>query len=123
MHIHFYWSALFILLTPDALLAQALTPRLVTAVLPPDSTPSKSFRIICYNTLKPGNEPLYVVDGRPISAEQFKLLNPAEIQRISVLQRAQATTLYGSSANNGAILVTLKQSDGVRTKKQKRPVN
>lgn len=122
MHIRFYWSALFLLLAPDALLAQALTPRLVTAVLPPDSTP-KYFRIICYNTLKPGNEPIFVVDGLPISTEQFKALDPAEIQKISVLKGVQATALYGSSANNGAILITLKRSSGLRTKKQKRPVN
>ncbi|MES2179865.1 MAG: SusC/RagA family TonB-linked outer membrane protein [Gemmatimonadota bacterium] len=54
------------------------------------------------------NEPLYVVDGIPISGgiEDF---NPATIESIDVLKDAAATAIYGSRGSNGVILVTTKK--------------
>ncbi len=54
------------------------------------------------------NEPLYVVDGIPISGgiEDF---NPQIIESISVLKDASATAIYGSRGANGVVLVTTKK--------------
>lgn len=61
------------------------------------------------------NEPLYVVDGVPLSGgiEDF---NPAFIESIDVLKDASATAAYGSRGSNGVILVTTKRgtSGGTR---------
>jgi len=55
-----------------------------------------------------GSDPLYVVDGFPI-AGNINTLNPAEIEDITVLKDAASTSLYGSRAANGVVLVTTKQ--------------
>ncbi|NNT72450.1 TonB-dependent receptor plug domain-containing protein [Flavobacterium sp. IMCC34852] len=54
------------------------------------------------------SEPLYIVDGRPISREDFLKLNPTEILNVSVLKDASATALYGSRAANGVIVLSTK---------------
>jgi TonB-linked SusC/RagA family outer membrane protein len=71
-------------------------------------------------------EPLYVVDGVPIyeggagttdgatgdnrgSVNIFTLINPADIESISVLKDASAAAIYGVRASNGVILITTKK--------------
>lgn len=55
-----------------------------------------------------GSDPLYVVDGFPITG-QIGQLNPDEIDDISVLKDAASTSLYGSRAANGVVLITTKK--------------
>ncbi|WP_084273514.1 SusC/RagA family TonB-linked outer membrane protein [Maribacter antarcticus] len=55
-----------------------------------------------------GSEPLYVVDGFPI-AGNLNNINPAEIETLTVLKDAASTSLYGSRAANGVVLITTKQ--------------
>ena len=55
-----------------------------------------------------GSSPLYVVDGFPITGD-IATLNPDEIQDITVLKDAASTSLYGSRAANGVVLVTTKR--------------
>ncbi|WP_236262936.1 SusC/RagA family TonB-linked outer membrane protein [Aggregatimonas sangjinii] len=55
-----------------------------------------------------GSDPLYVVDGFPI-AGNLNNINPAEIENITVLKDAASTSLYGSRAANGVVLITTKQ--------------
>ncbi len=70
------------------------------------------------------NQPLFVVDGVPISNEQrgssgssyqeadygngAGFVNPDDVESITVLKGASAAALYGSRANNGVILITTK---------------
>lgn len=67
------------------------------------------------------NEPLYVVDGIPLSKDQasynfsgeyrqdpLSLINPSDIESIDVLKDAAAAAIYGSRASNGVILITTK---------------
>ncbi|MBX3242773.1 MAG: DUF4139 domain-containing protein [Chitinophagaceae bacterium] len=54
-------------------------------------------------------EPLYVVNGAPMSKSEFSKLNPSVIKKMEVLKEASATSLYGARAAGGAILVTLKE--------------
>lgn len=87
----------------------------------PGST--SSFRIRGSGSLNASNEPLYVVDGVPISAniKYSKLaddtdntssilatLNPQDIETITVLKDASAASLYGSRAANGVVVITTK---------------
>lgn len=69
--------------------------------------------------------PLYVIDGTPLTQENFNnvrvtrntveptnplsQINPNDIESISVLKDAAAIALYGSRASNGVILITTKQ--------------
>lgn len=53
---------------------------------------------------------LYLVDGIPITEEQFKLLSPTDIISIDVLKGDKATALYGNKAANGVIIITTKKA-------------
>ena len=87
-----------------------------------------SVRIRGGTSITASNEPLYVIDGIPISNDNvtpggagqtsngparnpLTLLNPNDIASISVLKDASATAIYGSRGANGVILITTK--DGV----------
>ncbi len=61
-----------------------------------------------------GNDPLYVVDGIPISGG-FNDINPDDIESIDVLKDASATAIYGSRGANGVVLVTTKRGKAGRT--------
>jgi TonB-dependent starch-binding outer membrane protein SusC len=55
-----------------------------------------------------GSTPLYVIDGFPITGD-IANLNPDEIEEITILKDAASTSLYGSRAANGVVLVTTKR--------------
>ena len=63
-----------------------------------------------------GDDPLYVVDGFPItntynrSANPLSTINPDDIENITVLKDASSTAIYGSRGSNGVILITTKQA-------------
>lgn len=73
-----------------------------------------------------GNDPLYVIDGLPLTStlpaittgagaplgngiSPFNYINPNDISSISVLKDADATSVYGSRGANGVILITTKR--------------
>ena len=56
-----------------------------------------------------GSDPLYVIDGFPITGN-ISNLNPDEIETLSVLKDAASTSLYGSRAANGVVLITTRQA-------------
>jgi len=55
------------------------------------------------------NDPLYVVDGVPL--QDISLLNPYDVEYISVLKDAGSASLYGSRASNGVIVVSTKKGE------------
>src|SRR5690606_11071901 len=63
-------------------------------------------RVRGITTLSNDRNPLVIVDGieQPIA-----LINPNDIESISVLKDASSTAIYGSRAANGVILVTTKR--------------
>ena len=66
-------------------------------------------------SISAGNTPLYVVDGFPITGD-ISNINPDEIESLSVLKDASSTSLYGSRAANGVVIVTTKKGKaGVST--------
>ncbi|AFK02371.1 TonB-dependent receptor [Emticicia oligotrophica DSM 17448] len=54
-----------------------------------------------------GNEPLYVVDGMPVSSTDF--LSPDDIESTTVLKDASTASIYGARAANGVIVYTTKK--------------
>lgn len=59
--------------------------------------------------------PLYVVDGVTISSG-LNMLNPEDIESMTVLKDAAATSLYGNRASNGVIIITTKKGGEGRAK-------
>ncbi|MDN5284903.1 MAG: SusC/RagA family TonB-linked outer membrane protein [Mucilaginibacter sp.] len=55
------------------------------------------------------SSPLFVVDGVPITGGDFSRINPNDVESISVLKDASASSIYGSRAAYGVILVTTKK--------------
>lgn len=55
-------------------------------------------------------QPLYVVNGKPSSEAEIKLINEADIERIDVLKDSASRVIYGPKAENGVVLITLKTS-------------
>ncbi|MCC8175891.1 MAG: SusC/RagA family TonB-linked outer membrane protein [Bacteroidales bacterium] len=56
------------------------------------------------------NEPLFVIDGMPVSGSASSMadINPNDIESMSVLKGAAASALYGQEGANGVILITTK---------------
>jgi len=90
-----------------------------------------SVRVRGVGSISAGNEPLYVIDGFPISknvalgvqGDNFRRrssfrppsqnplanLNPNDIESIQVLKDASSASIYGSRGSNGVILITTKR--------------
>lgn len=75
-----------------------------------------SVRIRGTNSIKGSNEPLYVVDGFPVSGTSLTFINNSEVESIEILKDASATAIYGSRGANGVVLVTTKSGKAGRTK-------
>lgn len=60
------------------------------------------------SSISAGSEPLYIVDGVPMTAEQFALLDKNSVGTMNVLKGAQAIGLYGSRAANGVVVIVTK---------------
>lgn len=83
-----------------------------------------SARIRGTSSVNSGNAPLYVIDGVPVSnggygmytyTDPLASLNPEDIENISVLKDASATSIYGSRASNGVIVITTKKGSEGKT--------
>jgi len=68
---------------------------------------SISVRIRGTNSILGGNEPLYVVDGFPVSGNPTFLQN-ADIESIDVLKDASSIAIYGARGANGVVMITTK---------------
>lgn len=83
-------------------------------------------RIRGASSVSAGNQPLYVVDGLPITVDNFSSngastnplvdLNQNDIESIDILKDASAAAIYGSRASNGVVLVTTKKGKAGDTK-------
>lgn len=89
-----------------------------------------TIRIRGISSINAGSEPLWVVDGIPMQAYDQSVMsnvgagtgttmssiNPNDIESITVLKDAAATSIYGSRAANGVILVTTKSGKEGKSK-------
>ena len=89
----------------------------------------EAVRIRGMGSINAGNDPLYVIDGVPMStgnASAFKYsqagnsilstINSNDIESMTVIKDAAAASLYGSRAANGVIVITTKQGKSGKTK-------
>ncbi|KYP14155.1 SusC/RagA family TonB-linked outer membrane protein [Flavihumibacter sp. CACIAM 22H1] len=86
----------------------------------------QQIRLRGIGSINASSEPLWVIDGIPVntgdasrattSANLLSTLNPNDIESISVLKDASASSVYGSRAANGVILVTTKKGKAGKTK-------
>ena len=82
-------------------------------------TSSTRVRIRGSSSISASNEPLYVLDGVPLSLEALNqhggainplaTLNFNDVESIDILKDAAAAAIYGSRASNGVILITTKR--------------
>ena len=91
---------------------------------------NSNIRIRGISSVNAGNEPLWVVDGIPVmsgdqgyftnTSNAMAVVNPNDIESITVLKDAAAASIYGSRAANGVILVTTKSGSQGKAKFQVR---
>jgi TonB-linked SusC/RagA family outer membrane protein len=75
-----------------------------------------SIKVRGVGTITAGSNPLYVIDGVPISNDNINTLNTNDIASIEVLKDASSAAIYGSRGSNGVVLITTKQGkSGVAT--------
>jgi len=101
---------------------QGQTPGLLVSTT--SGTPGSSVfvRLRGTTSINAGNDPLYVIDGIPISSKTLQTIsiggqttnplsdiNPADIESVEVLKDANATAVYGARGANGVILITTKR--------------
>ena len=89
-----------------------------------------NIRIRGTSSVRSGNNPLFVVDGVPLSGDEvtsggsagslgsssarnpLNFLNPNDIASIDILKDASATAIYGSRGANGVVIITTKTGKG-----------
>jgi TonB-linked outer membrane protein, SusC/RagA family len=84
-----------------------------------------SVRVRGNSSISASNQPLYVVDGVPITSDSQSNyggatnplidLNPNDIESLEILKDAAAGAIYGSRAANGVVLITTKRGKAGRT--------
>lgn len=87
-------------------------------------TAGSTIRIRGGASLNASNDPLIVLDGVPletggISGNQgnfLSLINPSDIESMTILKDASSTAIYGSRASNGVIIITTKKGSGDKLK-------
>jgi len=60
------------------------------------------------NSMIGDNQPLYVVDGFPVTGG-INFLNPEDIESVDILKDASATAIYGARGANGVVIITSKR--------------
>lgn len=96
---------------PTTNLTQALQGRLTGVVATPNTFrpgAGSTIRIRGNRSLTASNEPLYVVDGFPVSYT-IDDMNPADIESVDILKDASATAIYGVRGANGVVQITTKK--------------
>ena len=97
---------------PAASFDQALqgqTPGLMVMSNTGEPSAAAKFQIRGTNSINSGTEPLYILDGVPISSSDFNTISPSDIESVSVLKDASSTSIYGARAANGVVVVTTKR--------------
>lgn len=73
-----------------------------------------TIRIRGSSSISAGNDPLYVVDGIPMT--DISSFSPSDIESISVLKDAASASIYGTRAANGVVVITTKKGVAGKSK-------
>ena len=68
-----------------------------------------------FTSINLGTDPLYVIDGVPMSSTNINHIAPGDIASIEVFKDASASAIYGSRASNGVIMITTKKGNSEKT--------
>lgn len=96
----------------DALQGQVGGLTVFTSSGEPSAT--SSLRIQGVGSLGASSTPLYLVDGIPSDGSVVVNINPNDIESVDVLKDAAATSIYGSRAANGVIVINTKRGSANR---------
>lgn len=98
-----------------------------------------NIRIRGTSSVRNGNNPLFVVDGIPLSGDEvspggadlgrgtqsprnpLNFLNPSDIQSVDILKDASATAIYGARGANGVVIITTKSGRGAKSQLEYSP--
>jgi len=82
-------------------------------------------RVRGQSSVSASNEPLYVIDGIPLTTQDLGSfggatnpladINPQDIESLEILKDASSAAIYGSRAANGVVLITTKRGKAGRT--------
>ncbi len=100
--------------SPQELLAGKVAGVAITTGGGPDD--GAQIRVRGQSSLSASNDPLIVIDGIPVensgvsgNRNPLNVINPNDIETMTVLKDASATAIYGSRASAGVILITTKK--------------
>ena len=92
------------------------SPGVVVTTNGGDPTGNANIRIRGGSSLSASNNPLIVIDGVPMTNQSnaggtnaLTMVNPQNIESMTILKDASATAIYGSRASNGVIIITTKK--------------
>lgn len=92
------------------------SPGVVVTTNGGNPTGNGTIRIRGGSSLSANNDPLIVIDGVPMSNQSnaggtnaLSMVNPQDIENMTILKDASATAIYGSRASNGVIIITTKK--------------
>ena len=96
---------------PNANVVQTLSGQVAgldisTASGQPGAAPTVRLRGV--NSINGNTSPLFIVDGTPVDEDNFRSINPQDIESISVLKDAGATAIYGNRGANGVVVITTR---------------
>ena len=101
---------------PQELLAGKVAGVQVTTGADPGG--GATIRIRGGSSLSATNDPLIVIDGVPVANDDIagarnvlNVVNPNDVESITVLKDASATAIYGSRASNGVVMITTKKGN------------
>ncbi len=100
---------------PNASLVQTLQGRIAGINITTGSgQPGANSTVVLrgYGNFNANVEPLYVIDGVPLSADSFRTISPQSIESVSILKDAGATAIYGSRGVNGVIVIRTSRANG-----------
>ena len=64
-----------------------------------------------FSSINSKNQPIYIVDGKPLSSKKIAKINPNRIKDIKVLKGSNAISLYGNKGKNGVLVINTKNGN------------
>jgi TonB-dependent SusC/RagA subfamily outer membrane receptor len=103
----------------NAAVANSINPDNIASVNVTKNSSANTINIVTKNInassyksltgVKKDHPPLYILEGKEISEEEMKLIDPDKIESINVLKDKSAESLYGEKGKHGVIVITLKK--------------
>jgi hypothetical protein len=66
-------------------------------------------------SINANTDPLYVINGIPSTAEEYRKISPTSIKDVKAIKNEEALSLYGNRGNNGVIVITTKNMNDYTT--------